>query len=128
LTAPPAFFIPEISAEKQEQIYAELAAWCSCKPLAPEERIYSIGFVHDGEVWTATVGKRLSGRRIKRRKRGVEWIELTTPLSDGAMVVAIFAGAPYMVVTNARPFSRVTTAWENPFMAGEPSSITRFST
>jgi hypothetical protein len=123
----PAFFVPECAEEKQEQVYAGLATWCS-RPSAPvDERIYSIRWIHDGETWTATVGQQLSGERVKRRRRRGEYEETRLPLKDGATVLAIFAPGPYMVVTDAAPINpRVLTKWANPFMAGEPTHVTRF--
>jgi hypothetical protein len=123
------FFVPECTPENEEQIYGELAAWCRRSPPSDDgERVYSIHWTHDGEVWTATVGQRLSGERMKRRRQRGEWRETRTPLKDGAVVLAIFAPDPFMVVTNAAPTSRVLSKWANPFMAGEPSSVTYFRT
>lgn len=47
-------------------------------------------------------------------------------LSDSAQVLAIFPGNPYLVVTNYRITDGVRSAWENPFMAGRPTSVTFF--
>ena len=121
------FFVPECSPEKAEQIYLELATWCRRSPPSDNaKRIYSIEWAHDGETWTATVGQRLSGERVRSRRQRGEWRETSTPLKDGAVVLAIFAPDPFMVVTNAAPIARVLTKWANPFMAGEPSGITYF--
>lgn len=125
---PPAFFVPACAEEKQEQVYAELAAWCKHPPAAPNERVYSILWIHDGDAWTATVGQRLSGERVRQRKRRGADVEVHQPLKDGATVWAIFAPAPYMVVTDAAPFNRrVQTFWANPFMAGEPTHVRHFT-
>ncbi len=43
------------------------------------------------------------------------------------MVLAIFPGTPFKVVTNHRIPGNVRSAWENPFMAGEPKSVAYFS-
>jgi hypothetical protein len=127
MTDPPAFFIPKCSEEEQEQVYADLATGCSRQPAAAGERIYSICFEHDGETWTATVGQRLSGERIKRLKREGGYKEVRSRLNDGATVLAILAPDPYMVVTDAAPFNRrALTAWENPFMASAPTHVARF--
>jgi hypothetical protein len=127
----PRFFvptvIPAVKADNQESAYAELAKWCRRPVADPEKRVYSITFVHDGERWTATVGESLRGRRIRRtRSRGTR-VEREESVSDPAVVLAIFAGVPYMVVTNHRLAEhRVGSAWENPFLAGEPESVTYF--
>ena len=93
-----------------------------------EKRVYSITFVHNGERWTATVGESLRGKGFRTsRSRGMR-IEREYPVSDPAIVMAIFPGIPYMVVTNHRMRGqRVGSAWENPFFAGEPESVTYFS-
>jgi hypothetical protein len=128
----PQFFvptvIPAVKPDNQESVYAELARWCGRVVPNPEKRIYSITFVHDSERWTATVGESLRGRRIRtKRSRGMR-IEREEPVSDPAVVLAIFAGVPYMMVTNHRlGEQRVGSAWENPFLAGEPESVTYFS-
>jgi hypothetical protein len=84
--------------------------------------------MHDGEEWTATVGERLRGSKLRKtRRRGIGSIERTVPLSDPAVVFAIFPGYPYMVVTNHGIGQSVGSAWANPFMAGEPRRITLFS-
>lgn len=123
----PKFFVPGASSDDQEQVYVELARWCRgiVPPLG--NRVYSITYVHDGEEWTATVGQALRGVRRKTcRSRGVR-SDQTIHLNDPATVLAIFPGTPYMVVTNHRIAGGVVSAWENPFMAGEPRSITYFS-
>ena len=128
----PQFFvptvIPEVTPDNQESVYAELARWCGRAVPSPERRVYSITFVHDGERWTATVGESLRGKRTRTtRSRGTR-VEREQSVSDPAVVLAIFAGIPYMVVTNHRIGGRrVGSAWENPFLAGEPESVTYFS-
>jgi hypothetical protein len=121
------FFVPDVPSESAEQRYAELARWCHCAVPAPEDRVYSIGFGHNGEHWTATVGQQLRGERIHRRKlRAGEYRETSEPLSDPATVLAIFPGSPWMVVTNALPVTALVSWWANPFMAGVPKSVTHF--
>jgi hypothetical protein len=125
----PQFFVPApAKPDKQESAYAEFAKWCGRAVPGPESRIYSITFVHDGEEWTATVSESLRGKRIRStRSRGVK-VEREQPVSDPAVVLAIFEGLPYMVVTNHRLGGRnVGSAWENPFLAGQPKSVTYFS-
>lgn len=125
--APP-FFVPAATTDNQESVYAEFARWCGRPVPSPERRIYSITFVHDGEEWTATVGEALRGKRFRTtRSRGMK-IEREQPVSDPAIVLAIFPGIPYIVVTNHRIGGRnVGSRWENPFFAGEPDSVTFFS-
>lgn len=124
----PVFFVPWASPETQEADYAGLAKFSgvAVPPLA--NRVYSIAFEHDGEHWTATVGKPLLGVRYRTvRTRGQE-VERRDPLHDPAVVLAIFEGYPYKVVTDHRLVRNVGSKWENPFFVGEPGSVTRFAT
>lgn len=118
---PPPFFIPFVEPEDMEEAYAELARAARCAPLPPGERIYSITFTNRGETWTATVGKQLTGEKIIRKSGRGGATEHIQHLSDRATVLAIFPGIPWMVWRDAVP-----SAWENPFMAGEPKSVRRF--
>jgi len=118
----PSFFVPHIDPEKHEEIYAELAQIAQrAVPLAGS-RIYSITFRHNGETWTATVGETLKGTRIHTKGRGRTRIEREVPVRDGSTVMAIFPGVPFMVWHDG-----ASRHWTNPFMAGEPSSITYFT-
>ncbi len=128
----PKFFVPNVPPEDEETAFGRLAEWCRQPVPERERRIYSITYTHDGEEWTATVGQRLHGIRRRRpsRKRSMSPFAPEPPpehLSDSATVLAIFAGVPYFVVTNKRLEEGVRSAWENPFMAGQPSSVTLFS-
>ena len=92
----------------------------------PERRIYSITFVHDGEEWTATVGEQLRGIKHRVTRSKGQQLERTTPISDAAMVLAIFPGAPYIVVTD-KGINQKYSKWENPFMAGSPVTVKYFA-
>ncbi len=110
----PDFFVPDVKPEDQERAYADLARRCNSNVPEPGRRVFSITYNHDGEEWTATVGKALRG--IKRARH----------LSDPATVRAIFPGDPFFVVTDeGDPRSR-GSRWVNPFMAGKPTSIIYF--
>lgn len=101
-----------------------LAAACNRPPPLLLQRIFSIVYVHDGVHWTAKVGEQLRG--AKTTNRGGR--EIRTPFSDPAIVLAIFPGDPYLVVTNKGPnFGNAKSAWENPFMAGRPMWVERFA-
>jgi hypothetical protein len=125
---PVEFFVPKVSIENAENFYAKLAAGCHRLVPASDRRVYEIEWDHDGEDWTATVGEHLRGKKIRTvRPKGRPFVSTeTTPLSDPATVLAIFAGIPYMVVTDARPLGAVLSSWANPFMAGEPSIVRCF--
>ena len=128
MTEAPEFFVPAATSDNQESVYANFAKWCQ-KPVPKlHERIYLITYIHDSEEWTATVGESLRGvcRRVTH-SHGKK-IERTIQLSDPAIVLAIFPGTPFMVVTNHRLVENVRSAWENPFLVGQPKSIIYFST
>ncbi len=112
----PSFFVPGAAPENQETEYEKLAKWCLRNSPKLGNRIYSITYIHNGEEWTATVGKPLRGKKIKTSR----------PVFDSATVLAIFPGEPYMVVTNSRIDPNVKSYWENPFMAGRPNSVVFF--
>ncbi|MEJ2815024.1 hypothetical protein [Caulobacter sp. CCG-8] len=118
--APP-FFVPYIETEKMEEAYAELARAARRAPLPLDERIYSIAYNSRGESWTATVGKQLAGEKVVRKRVRGGSAEHVQRLSDGATVLAIFPGIPFMVWHDG-----VASVWENPLMAGSPTSIRRF--
>jgi hypothetical protein len=122
----PAFFVPAATDENKESVYTDFAKWCGV-PVPPlEKRVYSIVFSHDGEIWNATVGETMRGTRSSSRKVKGHAVEHTIHVSDPALVLAIFPGSPFMVVTNHRIVGNVGSRWENPFLAGEPRSVTRF--
>ena len=118
----PAFFVPEVPAEKQEEVYTALAHRCGCAVPQPKDRVYSIRFRHDGEDWTATVGEELRGTKTVTKGRGRNKIERSVPLSNSSKVVAIFDGVPFFVWHNG-----ASHIWANPFMAGRPYMVTLFS-
>jgi hypothetical protein len=118
----PVFFLPGVKPNDEEKFYAQCAEACGCAVPSADKRIYSISFTHDSEEWTATVGEELRGISRKTVRRRGQRVEQTTSRSDPATVVAIFASAPYQVVTNG-----YRTRWANPFYVGKPNSVTYFS-
>jgi hypothetical protein len=94
MPTPPLFFLPFLPQELAEASYAHMAEKCDKIAPGPAGRVYSISFVHQGALWVATVGKRLKGHR-PRHKGKARLIE------DTAMVLAIFPGNPYTIVTDA---------------------------
>lgn len=127
MTEAPRFFMPEITPDKQESAYINLAQWCDEPTPELAERIYSIIYMHNSEEWTATVGKPLQGvshRSVRSRgKKNKRTLQLTDP----AIVLAIFPGNPFKVVTNHGIPENVHSKWANPFLVGQPSSIIYFS-
>jgi hypothetical protein len=125
LSEVPEFYVPAATAEHQEGIYAEMAERCRAAVLPLGRRIYSIKFVHDGEEWTATVGRSLFGITLPYSRSRSKKPFRPVPVYDNAMVLAIFPGKPYMVFTSGG--ITVTSKWVNPFMAGEPEAVTYFA-
>lgn len=122
MTQPPKFFIPGVTDIELEEVYAMMAKVAGGPAPEPGRRIYAITFQHDRVRWIARVGEQLSGIEtvVKTAKR--KRTERTMHHSDGATVTAIFPGHPWIVWTNS-----VRTQWVNPFMAGEPTSVTYFA-
>jgi hypothetical protein len=121
----PKFFIPNQPIEAHEKLYTELAQLAHAAA-EPSKRIFSIRFRHDGVDWTATVGHALVGSKIKILGRGMNKRKVTQPVSDSAMVLAIFRGNPFIVHTDSGLSHGSRSEWCNPFMAGIPSSVTYF--
>ena len=116
------FFVPNaVDQADSERLYAEMAVLCGAGVPGLDERIQMITFEHNGEEWIAEVGRTLRGTRTDRRRRRGKAVDVTTRLSDLALVLAIFDGNPHQVVTNARPIGAVVSSWENPFLVGETS-------
>jgi hypothetical protein len=121
------FFVPEATPEDQEAVFAELARFAKQPVPQLSERVYSITYDHGPEEWRATVGERLRGVRRKRIRSEGTTVERELPIRDPALVVAIFPGTAYLVVTDSHPIGGVRSGWRNPFLAGAPKSVTRFS-
>lgn len=119
-------YVPE-HPDGPEALHATLAAGATCPTPAPDRRIESMTFMHDGVEWTATVGQQLRGVKTVKRRRQGRTVEVKEPQSDRANVVAIFAGAPYRVWLDAPPLGINRTAWMNPFMAtNDPTRVIYF--
>ena len=118
----PEFFVPMCKPEEQEAAYAELARAAGQGIPAIGDRVYSITYSHNGEIWTATVGEQMRGYGYKSRRIRGQRIQQETPLSNRSTVLAIFPGVPYFVWHDG-----ASNTWANPFMAGQPSSVVRFT-
>lgn len=122
----PQFFVPDVKDANKELVYTSLAMWCGVPVPNIGKRIYSIVFSHNDETWTATVGETLRGiRNISTKSQGIK-VELSQVVTDSALVLAIFSGVPFIVVTNHNILGDVGSHWSNPFFAAEPISITYF--
>ena len=123
----PQFFVPAATDEEKESVYASFAESCRVSIPTIEKRIYSIVFRSNGETWTATVGETLRGIRPPPAKSRSSSAGREQSVSDPALVLAIFPGSPYQVVTNHGIAGNVGSRWANPFLAGEPTSVTYFA-
>ncbi len=119
---PPAFFIPRVATEKQEECYLELARAIGRAVPQSGSRIYSISFKHNGEHWTATVGEQLKGSATKTSRVRGQKTDRTVSLGDGSTVMAIFPSVPFHVWHDG-----ASRTWANPFLTGEPTSVTYFA-
>jgi hypothetical protein len=106
------FFIPGISdADEAECRWEEWRVMLGASA-EPGRRLYSVRFMHNGNLCPATVGKRVM---VAKPKTNGGSVRLGMPRATGATVVAIFRGPPF-VVLQARD---EPTKWANPFMVGE---------
>jgi hypothetical protein len=123
--AAPAFFVPGVAEDKAEEVFEGLARFAGAAVPPHDERVYRIEWIHDGERWTGEVGRQMHGEKIPTpRRKQRAWTE---KVSDPATVQAIFPGVPWLVVTDKIPIGTARSKWENPFMAGRPTSVVRFS-
>ncbi len=123
----PVFFVPAATDENRESVYAGFAKMCGVSAPELSKRVYSITFRHNGDVWVATVGERLQGKKYTTKRIGGVTHERSQALGDPALVLAIFPGVPFQVVTDHDLARSVGSRWANPFLAGSPDSIGYFS-
>lgn len=114
-----------VADEEIEEIYEELAAMAGgTAPAQTTERVYSVTWTPQStETWTATVGERLAGRAPANIDDDTD---LHDRLTDGATVLAIFPGRPFLVLTTAEPFGRRPSAWDNPIPVVQPTIVEYF--
>jgi hypothetical protein len=121
------FFVPGVSGESAETLYAQFADLCGRALPALKDRIREIHWTHEGDHWVATVGEKLRGRHVHMRDRTGDNAEVRTPLTDPVTVLAIFSGDPFYVVTNGWPVGSTRgSLFLSPFMAGDPTDVHRF--
>ncbi len=122
----PAFFLPRAADDEQaERLYEALAEFAACEPAPRGGRVRSIAFTQDGVRWVAAVGEELRGERTTSTLRRGELVERTEAFADPARVLAVYPGAPYVVVTDAPPITGTASAWANPFPAS-PDEVVLF--
>jgi hypothetical protein len=122
MSAAPTFFVPPPGNGAPALTYAELAKFAQVAVPPDNQRVYSISYTHDGETWTSTVGQASRGIRRRTVGRGSTRREYEEHVSDPAIVLAIFPGNPFVIVTNHLPGMGVRSTWANPFYMG-PNSI-----
>lgn len=120
----PSFFIPLVDAAHQEEAYHGMAAFVGGVPLPSHERIYSITFRHDGEVWTATVGERMKGKATATSAVGRERAEPDPLRWSADTVIAIYAGGtvPYLIAHDGAGRNR----WNMPIWVRDVLNVTTF--
>jgi hypothetical protein len=126
---PPAFFIPGCTPETQEATFLAMGNLLPNPVSIPEagRRIYAISFRHDSDVWYATVGESMRGRRPvwQRRKK----TETTVSIEDSAIVAAIYPTYRddlFWVYHDGGQGSRLHSKWALPFLAGEAGILNYF--
>lgn len=117
----PAFFIPNVGPEAQEDRYQELAKAVGAAAADPTRRIYSMTWTHDRVVWTATVGEQLRGIATIERGRGRNKTYQEVPRYSDDTVLAIFASVPFLIAHDGK-----SRYWNWPILAGEPSRVVYF--
>jgi hypothetical protein len=127
---PPAFFVPGCTTEEQETAFEAMAKRLPDAMPVPEpgKRIYAISFRHDSDVWYATVGESMRGRRPVWHGR--KKTETTVSIEDSAIVVAIYAAHRrnlFWVYHDGGLDSRQRSKWALPFLAGEAAILDYFS-
>ena len=121
-----AFFLPRANDHDQaERLYDALAEFAGCDPAPAGRRVHAVEFTHDGAQWIAEVGAELRGRRTTHRLRRGELVEHTEELTSSSRVLAVYPGAPFVVVTDAPPITGTPSEWANPFSA-RPDRVTWF--
>lgn len=113
----PAFFVPTAALEAQEAIYTRLASMAQQRVPALGKRVYSIHYTYNDEQWTSTVGERCTCVRYLT----VGSVPRAQMFSDRFLVLAIFPGDPYTIVTDDLPGNPVPSERANPFIIAESS-------
>lgn len=109
------FFIPNAGSDdhsNDEVIFEGLAQRFGASAPAHGERVYSVVREEEGEEWTFTVGEELSGKRVANI--GGAWRQ-KRPMSDPAVVQAIYPGESLYLVVTAAPVN-TPSAWANPIL------------
>ncbi|MET3768978.1 hypothetical protein ABIB15_001664 [Marisediminicola sp. UYEF4] len=106
--------------DADEAAYRRLAELAGAAPAESGRRIRQVAFKVGRESWTAEVGRKMAGTRPEHRRRKGEFTTTTEKLSGPAVVLAIFDGTPFSIVTDAEPATSAPAGSET--SAPEPSS------
>lgn len=107
------FFIPKAgSGDEATVLYEGFAQRVGAQVPGPGERVASIDFVSRGETWRATVGERLQ--------------RLDPPGDDPSLVLAIFPGPAWQIVTDGGALDGPPSAFKPFIVAGLPTSVDLF--
>lgn len=121
------FFVPFTPSDAVEARYVLLAQRAGCFAAPPrEERIASVSFAHNGEEWTAEVGKRLYGKRSDGLMLNGQQLIREHETDDPAVVLAIFPGNPYVVITDGGKAEQRISRWSDRFTVGRPFHVAYF--
>jgi hypothetical protein len=124
----PRFFVPSTASDELEANYAALARMAGCISVPSyAERIHSIIFTLNGSAWEAQVGERLRGRQTRLLRYRGQWVDDEYDVTDTAIVLAIFPGSPYVVVTDGGSAQGGQSRWANLIYAGRPVNVVLFS-
>lgn len=110
--------------DADEAAYRRLAERAGAVPAESGRRIRQVAFRVGRESWTAEVGRKMTGTRPEHRRRKGEFTTTTEKLSGHATVLAIFAGAPFAIVTEEQ---QAASASANPILVDKPSRVAYFA-
>lgn len=123
----PMFFVPASTEGNMEERYAELAKLAQSTVPKNGKRIYSLTFKSKHEEWVATVGEKLNGKKDEYDRKGRRLAVYERTLSDEAVVLAIFSGYPYTIVTTQGLMGRSHSVFANPISTNEVVSVVWFA-
>lgn len=122
------FFVPFTPPIEVGAVYESLRQIAGCTAAPTRwDRVYSILFTQDTQVWKAIVGQRLQGRLLSH---GVAGSDLGSPeyeAGDAALVIAIFRNTShFVIVTDNGRTQRALSRWASPFAVHRAVQVVRF--
>lgn len=119
------FFVGGVAETDAEAEYLRLAKTAGADAASSGRRVRQIFFRIGRESWVATVGQSPAGTRPVHRRQKGQLATTTEKLADESIVLAIFAGDPFLIVTTAAPAGAAESRWTGPVPA-KPSKIVYF--